>query len=124
MAYNFSMETERSFFNPRLPVVRTPGRGDALFDQYYTSLRNAGLGALGGGTLAGIVGYLVGKRLSPASARLSATVATSLGLLPGFVGGGHLTYESMRDTIPPTKKELREQDPVYRIKRLLKYKGV
>lgn len=124
MAYDSLMD-DRSFFNPRLPFMQPPGeRWDALFDQYHTSLRNAGLGALGTGALTGIIGYLIGKRLAPGSGLGIGLTAGALGTLPGFIGGGHLTYESLRDTIPPTKQELREQDPMYRIKRLLKFKGV
>lgn len=105
--------------------MQPPGeRWEALFDQYNTSLRNAGLGALGTGALTGIIGYLIGKRLAPGSGLGIGLTAGALGTLPGFIGGGHLTYESLRDTIPPTKKELQEQDPIYRIKRLLKFKGV
>ncbi|RLC88654.1 MAG: hypothetical protein DRJ03_01915 [Chloroflexi bacterium] len=116
---------DRSFFNPRLPFMRPPGeRWDALFDQYHTSLRNAGLGGLGTAALTGLVGYLVAKRIAPGAGALGAAAGVSVGFPAGLAGGGHLTYESMRDTIPLTKQELREQDPMYRIKRLLKFKGV
>jgi len=124
MTYDSGMD-DRSFFNPRLPFMHPPGeRWDALFDQYHTSLRNAGLGALGTSALAGVVGYLISKRIAPGAGPLGASVGAMAGFPAGLAGGGDLTYESMRDTIPPPQQEMREQDPMYRIKRLLKFKGV
>lgn len=110
------LATERSFFDPRLPFAQPPGeRWEALFDQYKTSFRNAALLAAGGSALG-----LVAAKLAKLPPVLQA-LGLAAGGIGGFAGGGHLTYESMRDTIPPTKQELKEQDPIYGAKRLFNY---
>jgi hypothetical protein len=112
------LAAERSFFNPRLPFMQPPGeRWEALFDQYHTSLRNAGLAGLAGGAL----GFLAAAKLFKGNPFLSGMVGLPIGALGGFTGAGHLTYESMRDTIPPTQQELKERDPLYRAKQIANY---
>ena len=110
------LATERGFFNPRLPFMQPPGeRWEALFSQYRTSLLASLAGLLGGGAL----GY--------GAARLGGlgSIGRTVGGMGGAVAGmpltGHLTYESMRDTIPPTKQELKERDPMYRAKQIANY---
>ena len=108
--------TERSFFDPHLPFMNPGGeRWDALFSQ----MNKARLGGLLGMAAGGTSGYLLGSKLfhSP----IAGLIGLPIGLLGGAGLGAHLTYESLRDTIPLTKKELQERDPMFRLKRLMKY---